>query len=526
VRTVASLKWHLLLGGLRGGSQQRFQTVMAFLVSAGLGVFAFLLLWGIGRGAAIADDLVVVILPLVVFGIGLLSASTGVESSVDPRHLASEPIGRWTLGIGMLAAAAVGPPTILSVLAGVGIAVGWSGGASSALVVVLAVVCWWATLLLFSRTFANLLGALATGRLQQIAQVTATLSALLAWVLVQILARDTTGWDPQRWATLADWAAFTPPGQLGVAIAEADRPGPALVHLLLGVSWLPLLVFASVWSTERLALSSPRPGGRTSARRRERSRSPGRVLGRLLPASSSGAIAARTVRTKFRTPRQAVNTVTALAIGGGVFLLGPLLGSDVDPRMVMIAGMLHFAVLFDGNNAFGMDGPAIWSEVATGTDGAALVRGKVMSSLTVMVLPALVLPVGVAALTGGWEWVPAGWLVALGSVLAASGVAVASAAWAPVAMPDSPNPLAAGDTGQGCVAGLMLAACMTVLGVVSLPIAVGVYLASGRSSSAAALVALAAPVVGAVVLRGGIAVASARLRGAEELLVQKVTPAR
>jgi ABC-2 type transport system permease protein len=250
------------------------------------------------------------------------------------------------------------------------------------------------------------------------------------------------------------------------------------------------------------------------------------VLGRLLPASSSGAIAARTVRTKFRTPRQAVNTVTALAIGGGVFLLGPLLGSDVDPRMVMIAGMLHFAVLFDGNNAFGMDGPAIWSEVATGTDGAALVRGKVMSSLTVMVLPALVLPVGVAALTGGWEWVPAGWLVALGSVLAASGVAVASAAWAPVAMPDSPNPLAAGDTGQGCVAGLMLAACMTVLGVVSLPIAVGIYLASGRSSSSAALVALAAPVVGVVVLRGGIAVASARLRGAEELLVQKVTPAR
>ena len=178
VRTIASLKWHLLLGGLRGGTQQRIQTVMAVVVSAGLGVVAFALLWGLGRGAGIADDLIVVLLPVVVFGIGLLSASTGVESSIDARHLASEPIGRWTLGVGMLAAAAVGPPTVLSMLAGAGIVAGWSGGGAVAQVVVgLAVLAWWLTLLLFSRTFANLLGALATGRLQQIAQVAATASA-------------------------------------------------------------------------------------------------------------------------------------------------------------------------------------------------------------------------------------------------------------------------------------------------------------------------------------------------------------
>mgnify|MGYP003558606979 CR=1 FL=1 len=232
------------------------------------------------------------------------------------------------------------------------------------------------------------------------------------------------------------------------------------------------------------------------------------------------------MRTKFRTPRQVVNTVTALAIGAGVFLLGPLLGNDVDPRMVIVGGLLHFAVLFDGNNAFGMDGPAIWSEVATGAAGGVLVRGKVMSSLVVMAVPAVVLPVGMAALTGGWEWVPAGWLVAAGSVLAAAGVAVASATLAPVAMPDSPNPLAAGDTGQGCVAGLMLATCMFVLALVSLPVAAGIFAASSSSAALAAVVALAAPVVGVLVLWGGTSLATARLRGAEEQLVQKVTPAR
>jgi ABC-2 type transport system permease protein len=526
VRTMASLKWHLLVGGLRGSRQQRVQTVMAFVISTALGVLGLFVLWGLGRSADIADDLIVVLLPVVVFGIGLLSASTGVESSIDARHLASEPIGRWTLGLGMLAAAAVGPPAVLSVLTGTGIVMGWTQGSVSVVVVLAAVVAWWVTLLLFSRTFANLLGALATGRLQQVAQAAATLSALLAWVLVQVLARDTTGWDAQRWSTMADWARWTPPGQLGLAIATAGEPGAAVVHLVLGLSWLPLLVWSSVVTTERLALSSPRPGGRSSARGRERSRSPRGRLARVLPASPAGAIGTRTVRTKFRTPRQAVNTVTALAIGAGVFLLGPLLGNEVDPRMVIVGGLLHFAVLFDGNNAFGMDGPAIWCEVAAGADGGVLVRGKVMSSLTVMALPALLLPLGMAALTGGWQWLVAGWLVAVGSVLAASGVAVSSAVLAPVAMPDSPNPLAAGDTGQGCVAGLMLATCMFVLGLVSLPVAAGILVASSSSAVAATLVAAAAPVVGALVLWGGIALASTRLRGVEEQLVQKVTPAR
>jgi len=526
VRTIASIKWHLLLGGLRGSTQQRIQTVMALVVSLVLGVLGFFLLWGLGRNTAIATDLIIVLLPVVVFGVGLLSAATGVESSLDPRHLAPEPIGRWTLGIGMLAAAAVGPPALLAALIGAGIVAGWSGaGAGAAAIVVLGVVGWWVTLLLFSRTLANLLGAFATGRLQQIAQAAATLSALLGWVLVQLLGRDAEGWNSERWATLAAVARWTPPGQLGEAIA---RPvgSFAWLHLLAGLSWLPLLVWASVVSTQRLAMSSPRPGGRSTARTRERSRRSGRFLGWVLPTSPAGALATRTVRTKLRTPRQAVNTTTALAIGGGVFLLGPLLGDAVDPRLVIVAGMLHFAVLFDGNNAFGMDGPAIWAEVAAGADARVLVSGKVMSSLVVMTVPALLLPLGMAALTGGWRWVPAGWAVAMGSVLGAAGVAVASAAAAPVAMPDSPNPLAAGDTGQGCIAGLMLAACMFVLGVASAPVAVGVYLASSRSVGLATLVATAAPLVGLALLWGGTALARARLSGAEEQLVHKVTPAR
>jgi len=527
ILTIASIKWRLLLGGIRGGRQQQVQTVIALLVSLGLGIFAFALLSAVGRGAAIADDLIPVLCAGVVLGLGLLSASTGVESSLDPRHLASEPLSRWTLGLGMLAAAVVGPPAVLAGLTGIGIVVGWSPASPGGIAVVAAaVVAWWVTLLLFGRTFANLLGVAASGRLQQLAQVTATLSALLAWAVVQLLVANPSTLDDERWATLSGWAQWTPPGQLGQAIAVADRPGAALVHLALGLSWLPVLLWVSVLSTERLALSAPRPGGGRSGRAARREGADAGLLGRLLPATPAGAIARRTIRTKVRTPRQAVNTLTALAIGAGVVLVGPVFDASVDARVVIVGGLLHFAVLFDGNNSFGMDGPAIWAEVATGADAGVLVRGKVMSSLVVMSIPAVVLPLSLAALTGGWAWVGAGWLVAAGSVLGAAGVAVASAALAPVALPDSPNPLAGGDTGQGCVAGLMLAACMFVLGVASLPVAAVIYLASERSAVLATVAAVAAPAVGALVLWAGVAVARGRISGAEEVLVAQVTPAR
>lgn len=525
VGAIVAIKWHLLVGGLRGTTQQRIQTWLAVVFALLFGVLAAGLLAVMGRGQAVAGDLVVVLLPATVLGIALLSAATGVESSLDPRHLATEPVGRWGLGLGVLCAGAVGPPALVALGAGVGLVAGWGRGVAGVLVVGVAVLAWWATLLLASRSLASVLGAVATGRFRQFAQAAATSAALGAWITTQVIARDPSGWDPARWQRLADLAAWTPPGQLGRAIANADRPGAALLHLLAGCWWLPLLGWAAVVATRRLAASAPRPGGGRPRRRARPSRGATRAE-RWLPGPT-GAVARRTMLTKLRTPRQSVNTVTALAVGAGVFFLGPLLlGGEPDPRLVLVGGMLHLAVLFDGNNAFGMDGPPVWIEVSSGVDSAVLVRGKVLSSLTVMSLPAVVVPLSLAALTGGWQWLPAGWLVAVGSVAAAAGVAVLSASIAPVAMPESPNPLAAGDTGQGCVAGLMLMIGLTLLAVVSVPVVVAVGYASTRSAAWTTVAALSSPAAGVTVLWVAARFAALRLAGREAELVQLVTPSR
>ena len=294
---------------------------------------------------------------------------------------------------------------------------------------------------------------------------------------------------------------------------------------MLGVLWLPALWWAHDALTARFVTAPPRAGADP---RRIRTGSVGVRAGilRFLPSGRAGAISARTLRTKVRTPREAVNTVVAMLLGVGVLVLGPVLSGNIDGRIVLSAGLLHFAVLFEGNNTFGYDGPPIWMEVMAGADGGALARGKALTSVTIMAAPATALVLALAAVSGGWRFVPAGLLLAAGSVLLASGASIASAAMSPFAVPEGPNPFAAGDTGQGCLAGAILTLDMVVLTLVSLPVGVAVWWASGRSAALTTAVALAGPMVGGLVLWGGISLARRLLLGREHELVAKVTPAR
>lgn len=526
--TIVAIKWHLLVGGLRGTTQQRVQTWLAVVVASVVGCLAAGVLALIGQAqgveGGVASALVVVLLPASVIGIAVLSAATGVESSLDPRHLATEPIGRWGFGLGVLAAAAVGPPALIALGAGAGLVIGWGRDATSLVMVLLAVVAWWLTLLVASRSLASALGVVATGRFRQMAQSMATLAAVGAWLAVQVVAGDPARWSVERWQRLADLAMWTPPGQLGRAIAVADQPGQALVHLGLGAAWIPALMWVAVAANQRLVLAAPRLGTPRGSRRRS---VVDRAEGLRLFRGPVGAVASRTLRTKFRTPRQSVNTLTALAVGAGALVATPfLLGGEADPRLVLLGGLLHLAVLFDGNNAFGMDGPPIWMEVASGVDSGELVRGKVLASVVVMAVPAALVPLALALLTGGWDWLLGGWLVAVGSVAAAAGVAVLSASVAPVAMPDSPNPLAGGDTGQGCVAGIVLVAGVTSLALATAPVVLAVGYASTVSAGWATVAALSSPVIGATVLGVTAHLAAVRLAGREDELVHLVTPSR
>jgi len=381
-----SLKWNLLRNGLTGRMQLRVQTWLSLVTSVLLGLFGFAALAGLGRSMLNGDLLIVIVIPVMVFGIALLSAAAGVEVTIDVRNLATEPIGPHRLGTATLAAAVIGPPAILAGLSGGGLFVGFTVGASwtGRLVVAAVVVGWWATLLLCSRTAANVLGMLAHGRTRHVAQTLAAFAAIGMWLGSQLAFQAIQGWDRHQWFDLARVFAWSPPGQLGRALATASSdPAGAAVHLVLGVVWLPLLWWLHGVTTGKLVTAPVRPG---TEGRRVRTGTVGVRAGvlALLPPGRATAVGARTVRTKMRTPRETVNTVVALLLGMGALVVAPMLGGSPDGRIVLTAGLLHFAVLFESSNAFGFDGPALWMEVAAGADGPVLVRGKAVASIAVM----------------------------------------------------------------------------------------------------------------------------------------------
>jgi len=528
-RTLARLKWNLLVNGLRGRLQLRVQTIVSLLASVLLGCFGMAVFTGVGRSMANGDLIVVILLPVIVTGIALLSAAAGVETTIDLRNLATEPIGAQRLGSAALVAAMVGPPSLLAVLSGAGLYLGFGGDAGPVgqVVVVASVLGWLMTLLLCSRTAAAVLGVLAHGRSRHVAQTLAAFAAIGMWIGAQLGLQAIQTWDRGRWEHLADLFAWTPPGQIGRALTTAPAsPGIATLHLLVGVVWLPALWWLHGAMTARLVTAPARPG--TDART-VRTGIVGVRAGllRCLPSGPATAVGARTIRTKMRTPREAVNTVVALLLGMGALVVGPLFGdASPDDRIVLTAGLLHFAVLFESSNAFGFDGPPLWMEIAAGADGRVLTRGKAVASIATMTPFAVLLVVVLAAIHDGWRWLPAGLLLASGSVLLATGASVMSCTLAPFAVPESPNPFATGDTGQGCVASLVLLADMVVLGVVSAPVAAAVWWASTQSAALTTAVALVGPAVGAAVLFGCLRVAGALIETREAELVARVTPAR
>jgi hypothetical protein len=97
----------------------------------------------------------------------------------------------------------------------------------------------------------------------------------------------------------------------------------------------------------------------------------------------------------------------------------------------------------------------------------------------------------------------------------------------PIAIPESDNPLAGGDSGKGWFAALMLAAVLFALAVLTLPIALALLWAIDQDSlPLVTLLALATLGVGLLVQRGGIALAAGRWRDRGPELYAAIVPAR
>lgn len=519
--TFVRLRWRLLRGAIGHGGAEQVGAVVSSVASGviGLGVGAAILV--AGRADDHAAELAVLFCTLVVLaaiGFGIVA---GISQPIDPRVVAAEPLSERDRAVGLLAAAAFGPPGLAGVAIGVGLGVGMVRTVRDIPVTVLAVVSWLLALLLVARTVTNLLAMLAN-RFPRAGQLLVGLAGLVFYGLFQLVPALLTRLDDDGRTQFADALAWTPPGQIGRALTSDDG---RIWHLLAGSLWLPILAVTFAWTARELSMSVRREGGPDAAD------AGNGALGRLARAACGkgerGAIAWRSLLVRFRSPRTALETFTGAGVGMAVVLVPALVRDDAGSGAVLVGGAVQLAVLFMAGNSFGTDGPALTHELLTGVPPRRLVEGKARSILVVASPLVVVGPLLAAGLTGEWQFLAAGVGVGVGGLLAGTGAAVVQSTYVPIAIPETDNPFAGGESGKGIVAALLLAVVLASLAIVTVPIALALLWASDRGRADLVTVfAVVTVAVGYAILRLGVRIATRRLSDRQPEFLAAVTPAR
>jgi ABC-2 type transport system permease protein len=522
IALFARLRWRLLRGSMRHGGPQSIATVVSLLFAAGIGTVGSVL---IVVGARSTNDpepwLVLFPLALVVVVIAL-GVIAGVAQPVDPRIIGSEPLSDRQLATGLLTTSAFGPPGIAASLLGIGLLAGSVNTIGGLIAGLVALAAFLATMLLVSRTTVNLLG-LFSNRFPRSGQVTIGLASLAFYGALQFVPQAFARVDSATRRDVADIARLTPPGQIGQAFADADNaPLIAIGHAALGALWLPLLAVVFMVTTRRVILSS---GSRSNGPETRSTTLVGRLARWACGPGAVGAIAWRSVRTRMRHPRTALETFVGAGIGLAVVLVPALTRDDVGASAVLVGGAVQLSVLFMAGNSIGSDGPALGAEIMCGLEPDVIVAAKVRSVIVVASPLAVIGPLIAAGVTGEWAYVPAGVAVGCAGLLAGAGGAIAQSTFVPIAVPESDNPLASGDSGSGLLAALVLALVLISLAIITLPFALALIWALTLESvplvTAFALLTLAG---GWGTMRLGRRLASQRWRGGEAELYAAIIP--
>jgi hypothetical protein len=519
------LRWRLLRGAIRHGGAEQVGAIVSTVAAA---------LVGLGGGAAILiagtttdrpDELAVIFCTMVVILITGLGVVSGISQPIDPRVIAAEPLSDRQRVVGLLASSALGPAGLAALALGAGLASGMVRVPGQIPVIALAVGSWLLSLLLVARTATNLLATLVS-RFPRAGQIVVGTAGLVFYGLFQfvpVLVNGLSDADRTRMARVMSWS---PPGQVGRAIGTAgDSTARSVLHLLVGTAWIPVLMIAFAWSARRLTHSVRLAGGlETGTAGRSLI---GRIARRACGEGPKASIAWRSMVTRFRTPRTALETFTGAGVGLAAVLVPTLVRDSPGSGAVLVGGAIQLAVVFMSGNSFGSDGPALTHELLAGTDAATLAAGKARSILIVAAPLAVLGPFLAALITGEWLYLIAGLGVGAGGLMAGTGAAIVQSTLVPIAIPESDNPFAGGESGKGMVAALLLGVVLAGLAVVTIPVALALFWATDRGRvDLTTLFAALTIVIGWALMRFGIKLSTRRLRGNDPEFIASVTPAR
>jgi ABC-2 type transport system permease protein len=531
-RHFVGLKWALLRNGLRRSQwQQQVGLVLAALGGLPLAAAGFLLLALVPRAEPRFGLLLVEAVFLALFLGWLLFPllSFGGDTSLDPSRLVLLPLRPRQLMGGLFLAGCVGIAPLCTLLALAGGVVGFAPLGPGLVLAVAAVLVQFALCLVGSRALLTVLSrVLRSRRAKDLGIVLVSLTGIVVSVAVQVGARAAARLgrlDADSLRPVGRVVGWLPPGLAARALVDAGRgrlpaagaelAAAALVVLLLGWWW---------WRSLERVLVTAEPAARVRAR--PAAGLVPRLARPLLPADQRGAVAAKELRYLARHPRLRVGWLTTGVLClAGVVAVG--LADLRQPALVLTAAGAVFLVTQNSLNQFGWDGPAYWGNAVSGADPRGDLVGRNLAAMLAGLLTSSVLAVALAALTGGWLYVPVALCLAAGVLAVALGVADVVSVRFPYPVPEvTSNLWAVQGTGQGCLVGLAQMLALTVQGVLLLPMLalVGVGVLAWRPA-----LAVACPVAvlsGLAVWRIGLGMGARWLREHQPELLAELSPRR
>lgn len=453
VGVLIRMRWRVLRHSLHG--KQAVLTVLGFvagLVAAAVTIAVAAAPFG---DADVAADVLAAI--YLVWTVGWLFApvlSGGGDETLRPEHFALLPLTPRQLATGLLGAAFVGVPAMVTAVAFCGLLVHASG--AHVLVAVVVAPLQLVFVILLSRVMMAALGAVLRSRRGRDLGILLTAVVGMSGFGVQALVR-TLGpglvegdapvlsavlrWSPSGWGTVAVTSSWP--------VALACVAGLVVVDVVLLAVWGVLLVRR----TTRVAA--------TASAVRQRS------FGGLLPATPVGAVVGKELRTWARDARRRVAMLSTVLVGV-VISVGPMLSGDGGPSPFGGLALVAFGCLMAGN-LYGMDGSALWHTLVAPGAERVDVRGRQLAWLLVVGPVALALAVVLPAVSepGTYPWVLGLAPALLGG---GAGLTVLLSVYAGYPMPDQrASPFASGGS-PGLLRTLLQLGISLLLAVAALPV--------------------------------------------------------
>ena len=411
VAQLVRLKLTLLANTFRRSVWQTVGLVVGSLY--GLLVLTLVLVAAVAGGTAdpaLTGRVITVAGALVVLAWWLVPVfAFGVDATLDPRRFVTFAIPRRTLLVGLALAGLVSIPAAVTTLGALGVSFAWWRDPAALVAGLVGGVLATALCVVGSRATTTALAPLLDSRrYREVLMVVAVVPILLigpafGWVANGVeVTVDGSGSGAvdavlTPLAQVVGWTPFGAPWALPSAVHDGAW-GLFAARLLIAVGTLALawVVWDRALARE---LVTPRGGGASSA---------AKGLGWFgrLPATPTGAVAARAATYWLRDPRYAASVAMVPLLPLVLLAVGVTNGGGGGLLLVM-APLAAWLLGFGISNDIGYDNTAFALHVATGTKGRADRWGRVLPVLVAGLPLCLAFAVIGCAVAGRWDALPA-----------------------------------------------------------------------------------------------------------------------